>query len=191
MRPNRSALAGLACPNPDCCDCNPFGAGNLSAVESTGEHKHIRRSYCSSCGHRFSQQHGTLLRYTKIPEDTVVRAIKCLGHGCSIAAAADTCDADPRTVVRLLDQAGRRAADFHELQRERVAAPPEVVQLDELHRRVSPTPAHIRGCRASRIAPSSRRGRAWAHAALAIVGRFLIDLRLGPRTLPMAAHLVA
>jgi transposase-like protein len=146
------ALAGLACPNPDCCDCNRFGAGNLSVVEWTGKHKDIRRLYCCSCGHRFSERQGTLLQYTKLPEETVVRVVKCLGHGCSIAAAADICDVDPRTVGRLLEQAGRRAADFHELQRERLATPLEVVQLDELHGRVSPTPAQKGGRRAGRIA---------------------------------------
>ena len=147
------SLAGLACPNPDGCDFNRFGAGNLSVVEWTGKHQHIRRLYCSSCGHRFSERQGTLLRYTKLPEATVVRVVKCLGHGCSIAAAADICDVDPRTVARLLEQAGRRAADFHELQRERLAAPPEVVPLDELHGRVRPTPAQKGGRRAPRMAP--------------------------------------
>jgi IS1 family transposase len=34
-------------------------------------------------------------------------------------------------------------------------------------------------------------GRAWIHAALAVTSRFLIDLRLGPRTLETAAQLVA
>ena len=59
----------------------------------------------------------------------------------------------PRTVARLLERAGHRAADSHELQRDRRAAPPEVVQLDELHGRVSPTPAQKGGRRAPRRAP--------------------------------------
>src|SRR3990172_4028728 len=33
-------------------------------------------------------------------------------------------------------------------------------------------------------------GRNWVHAALAVVSRFLIDLRLGPRTLESAAALL-
>jgi transposase-like protein len=144
------ALAGLACPNPDCCDFNRFGAGNLSVVEWIGKSKHIRRLYCSTCGHRFSERQGTLLRYTKLPEETVVRVVKCLGHGCSIAATADICAVDPRTVARLLEQAGRRAEGFHELQRERLASPPEAVQLDELQGRVSPTPTQKGGRRVPR-----------------------------------------
>jgi hypothetical protein len=82
---------------------------------------------------------------------TVVRIVKCLGHGCSVEATADICEVDPRTVDRLLEQAGRRAEDFHRLQLERLPAPPEAVQLDELHGRVSPTPAE-RGGPDSRLA---------------------------------------
>jgi transposase-like protein len=135
------SLAGFACPNPDCSHYNRFEAANLSVVEWTGKNKHIRRLYCSACKRRFTERQGTLLRYTKLPEETVVRIVKCLGHGCSVEAAADICDVDPRTVDRILERAGRRAEDFHRLQLERLPAPPEAVQLDELHGRVSPTPS--------------------------------------------------
>jgi transposase-like protein len=143
-QPDR-ALAAFACPNPDCPRFHRFGAGNLSVVEWTGKHKHIRRLYCNQCQHRFSERRGTLLRYTKLPEETVVRIVKCLGHGCSVAATADICAVDPRTVERLLEQAGRRAEDFHRLQLERLPAPPEAVQLDELHGRVSAAPGEKGG----------------------------------------------
>lgn len=132
----------FACPNPDCDLFNRFGAGNLSICEWTGKRKDIRRLYCSHCGGRFSERRGTLLRYSKLPQPAVVRVLKCLGHGCSVEAAADICDVDPRTVERLLGAAGRRAEDFHRLQLERLERPPEAVQLDELHARVSePGPA--------------------------------------------------
>jgi transposase-like protein len=135
------SLAGFACPNSECALFNRFGAGNLSVVEWTGKRKDIRRLYCSACKHRFTERQGTLLRYSKLPEETVVRIVKCLGHGCSVEATADICEVDPRTVGRILEQGGRRAEDFHRLQLERLAAGPEAVQLDELHGRVSPGPA--------------------------------------------------
>jgi transposase-like protein len=130
-------LAMLACPNPDCPDFNRFGAGNLSVAERMGKHKHIRRLYCKSCGHRFSERQGTLLEYAKLPEETVVRIIKCLGHGCSMEATADICEVDPRTVEQMLKKAGQRAEDFHRLQLERLQQALEAVQMDELHGRVS------------------------------------------------------
>lgn len=139
------SLAAFACPNPDCSLFNRFDAGNLSVVEWTGKRKHIRRLYCSACKHRSTERQGTLLRYSKLPEETLVRIVKCLGHGCSVEATAAICDVDPRTVDRLLEQAGRRAEDFHRLQLDRLPAPPEAVQLDELHGRVSPEPAQKGG----------------------------------------------
>jgi transposase-like protein len=135
------SLAAFACPNPDCSHFNRFDSGNLSVVEWTGKHKDIRRLYCSMCQHRFTERQGTLLRYSKLPGETVVRMVKCLGHGCSVEATADICDVDPRTVDRLLERAGRRAADFHRLQMDKLPAPPEAVELDEPHGRVSPTAA--------------------------------------------------
>jgi transposase-like protein len=135
------SLAAFACPNPDCSHFNRFDAGNLSVVEWTGKHKDIRRLYCSACQRRFTERQGTLLRYAKLPEATVVRIVKCLGHGCSVEATADICEVDPRTVDRILGRAGRRAEDFHRIRLSEAPAPPEAVQLDELHGRVSPEPA--------------------------------------------------
>ena len=143
-KPNGSAsnadptLATFACPNEDCSDFNRFGAGNLSVCEWMGKHKRIRRLYCRSCGHRFSERQGTLLEYAKLPEKTVVQIVKCLVHGCSVEAAADICEVTPRTVESLLKKAGRRAEDFHRLQLERLSQPLEIVELDELHGRSAP-----------------------------------------------------
>lgn len=129
-------LEFFACPNPDCTAFNVFGAGNLSVAEWMGKHKAIRRLYCNVCQGRFSERQGSLLQYTKLPRPAVVRIIKCLGHGCSVEATADICEVDARTVQRLLERAGRRAEDFHQLELEKITQPLEAVQLDELHGRV-------------------------------------------------------
>ncbi len=62
------SLAAFACPNPDCDRFNRFNAANLSVAERMGRHKAIRRLYCNHCGHRFSEREGSLLGYTKLPE---------------------------------------------------------------------------------------------------------------------------
>ena len=134
-----STLAAFACPNEECSNFNRFGARNLSVCEWTGKDKRIRRLYCHTCGHRFSERQGTLLQYTKLPEKTVVQIVKCLVHGCSIEATADICEVAPRTVESFLEKAGRRAEDFHRLQLEKITQPLEVVELDELHGRSTPT----------------------------------------------------
>lgn len=143
-----AALAGFACPNPDCSKFNCFGAGNLSVAEWTGKNKGIRRLYCHMCGQRFSERRGTLMDGTKLPHEAVVRIVKCLGHGCSIEATADICEVDARTVEKFLAKAGRRAEDFHNLQLDKIKEV-DAVQLDELHGRVSPTPAKKGGPEAS------------------------------------------
>jgi transposase-like protein len=131
-------LTAFACPNEDCADFNRFGAGNLSVCEWIGKDKRIRRLYCRSCGHRFSERQGTLLQYAKLPEETIVRIVKCLVHGCSIEATADICEVTRRTVESLLEKAGRRAEDFHRLQLDKITKPLEVVEVDELHGRSAP-----------------------------------------------------
>lgn len=136
-------LALYACPNPDCDRFNQFNAGNLFICERMGKAKAIRRLYCSHCQHRFSERQGSLMQDTKLPKATVVRIIKCLGHGCSMEATADICEVDPRTVERLLERAGQRAEDFHRQQLDRLRAAgdgPKVVELDELHGRVCKPP---------------------------------------------------
>ncbi len=146
------SLAGFACPNPDCCDFNRFGAGNLSVSDRIGKGRAIRRLYCSSCKRRFSERKGSLMEQAKIPLEVVVRIVKCLGHGCSVEATADICEVDPRTVERYVEQAGRRAENFHQLQLERLEQPPPAVEMDELHARVSRPPREKRGRRKRRRA---------------------------------------
>lgn len=126
-------LSFFACPNGECADFNRFDAGNLSVAERMGKDKAIRRLYCKTCGTRFSERQGSLMQYTKLPPEDVVRVVKCLGHGCSVEATADICEVDPRTVQRLLEKAGPRAADFHHSQMENLDEPLEAVQMDELH----------------------------------------------------------
>ncbi len=135
--PSTDDLSAFACPNEDCCDFNCFAAGNLSVCERTGKDRRIRRLYCKSCGYRFSERQGSLLARSKLPEETVVRIVKCLGYGCSVEATADICDVDPRTVALLLSKAGTRAEDFHRLQLDRLAEPVQAVEIDELHAAVA------------------------------------------------------
>ena len=134
-------LVAFACPNPNCELFNKFNADNLSIVERMGKNKAIRRLYCKACGQRFSERQGSLLEYTKLPESTVVRIIKCLGYGCSVEATADICEVDARTVQRLLEKASRRAEDFHQLQLESLEPPLEAASMKivaiELYKRIS------------------------------------------------------
>jgi len=131
--PTSLPLSFFACPNGDCADFNHFDSGNLSVAERMGKDKAIRRLYCKTCGTRFSEREGSLMQDTKLPEAAVARIIKCLGHGCSVEATADICEVDTRSVQRLLERGGKRAADFHCLQLENLDEPLDAVQMDELY----------------------------------------------------------
>ena len=157
-------LSHFACPNEDCGDFNRFAAGNLSVCERMGKDRRIRRLYCKSCGHRFSERQGSLMAKSKLPEETVVRIVKCLGYGCSVEATADICEVDPRSVGLLLSKAGPRAEDFHRLQVDRCAEPLEAVEIDELHaplasprKGVTPMLALL----AARVGDAAARGFTW------------------------------
>jgi transposase-like protein len=157
-------LSRFACPNEDCSDFNRFAAGNLSVCERTGKDHRIRRLYCKSCGHRFSERQGSLMAKSKLPEETVVRMVKCLGYGCSVEATADICEVDPRSVELLLSKAGPRAEDFHRLQLEQLAEPIEAVEIDELH---APLASPKKGAKemlallAARVGDAAARGFTW------------------------------
>lgn len=109
----------------------------MSVAEHRGKDKAIRRLYCNVCQGRFSERQGSLLQDSKLPPATVVRIVKCFGYGLSVAATADICEVDPRSVQRLLDKGGQRAQNFHQLQRERAKDSLEAVQLDEMHGHVA------------------------------------------------------
>ena len=120
-----------------------------------GKDKAIRRLYCKTCGTRFSERQGSLMQNTKLSQDDVVRIIKCLGHGCSIEAAADICEVDARSVQRLLAKSGKRAEDFHKLQLENLQEPLEAVQMDELNGKT----VKSKGSSSSTKRPKKRRKR--------------------------------
>ena len=75
---------------------------------------------------------------------------------------------DARTVERLLERAGRRAADFHQQQLDRLKQPLQAVELDELHGRVC-KPPRKKG-RNARKGAGSRMGGGLLDAVAAWVG---------------------
>lgn len=77
-------LSDFTCSNEVCSDFNHFAAGNLHVCERMGKGHRIRRLYCITCGHRFSERQGSLLAQSKLPEATVVQIVKCTASRTSI-----------------------------------------------------------------------------------------------------------
>jgi IS1 family transposase/transposase-like protein len=169
--PAQERYTRFSCPNPACARFNRRGEGNIAHRAWTGTHKHIERLRCTACGREFSEREGTLLARSKLPEDTVVRLLKCQRWGVCDAGTADICAVDLKTVHRLQQVAAQRAETHHR----QVVREVDVggVQLDEAHSKLRPHQV------------------AWIHTALAMGRWFLLWVDIGPRTQEQAAALVA
>jgi hypothetical protein len=112
--PTQERYTQFSCPNPDCTQFNRPGEGNIAHRSWTGKHKHIERLRCTACTREFSEREGTLMVRSKLPEDTVVRLLKCQRWGVCDAGTADMCAVDLKTVHRLQQVAAERAQTHHQ-----------------------------------------------------------------------------
>jgi len=108
---------------------------------------------------------------SKLPEDTVIRLVKCQRWGVCDEGTADICAVALKTVHRFQHVAAHRAETHHRQVVCEVDVPG--VQLDEAHSKLRP------------------RQVAWIHTALAMGSWFLLWVDVGPRTQEQAAALVA
>jgi len=157
----------FSCPNPQCAQFNHPGAGNIAHRSWTGAHKHIERLRCTLCDREFSEREGTLLARSKLPEDTVIRLVKCQRWGVCDEGTAAICAVDLKTVYRFQRVATQRAQTHHQPVVRDVDVPG--VQLDEAHAKLRPKQV------------------AWVHTALAMGSWFLLWVDFGPRTQDRAA----
>ena len=108
---------------------------------------------------------------SKLPEDTVIRLVKCQRWGVCDEGTADICEVEIKTVHRFQRVAAHRAETPHRqsVQHVEVAG----VQLDEAHSKLRPKQVE------------------WVHTALAMGSWFLLWVDFGPRTQGTAAALIA
>jgi hypothetical protein len=66
----------------------------------TGKARHIERLRCTLCHREFSEQEGTLMARSKLPEATVIQMLKCQRCGVCDAGTADMCAVDLKTDLR-------------------------------------------------------------------------------------------
>jgi IS1 family transposase len=169
--PAQERYIRFSCPNPQCAQFNRPGAGNIAHRSWTGTHKHIERLRCTACHREFSEREGTLMARSKLPEDTVVRLLKCQRWGVCDEGTADICDVEIKTVHRFQRVATHRAQTHHRQSVQNVEV--EGVQLDEAHSKLRPKQVE------------------WVHTALAMGSWFLLWVDFGPRTQDTAAALIA
>ena len=124
----RSALATLACVNPECQRFRLAGEDHLTVRKVYGQ-DHIRLLRCRTCGEEFSERRGTALFNTKIAEERAASVVDHLGEGCGVRATARLVHVATDTVARLLRTAGRHAERFHDCRVRDVT--PRAVEFDE------------------------------------------------------------
>jgi IS1 family transposase len=134
-------------------------------------HKHIERLRCTACGREFSEREGTLMARSKLPEDTLIRLVKCQRWGVCDEGTADICAVDLKTVHRFQRVAAHRAQVHHRQSVRNLEV--QGVQLDEAHSKLRPKRVE------------------WVHTALAMGSWFLLWVDFGPRTQDTAAALIA
>jgi hypothetical protein len=171
MTPAQERYTRFSCPNPACVGFNRPGEGTIAHRAWTGTHKHLERLRCTACGRAFSEREGTLLARSKLPEDTVIRLLKCQRWGVCDEGTADICAVDLKTVHRFQQVAAQRAEAHHRQVVREVNVPG--IQVDEAHSKLRPHQV------------------AWIHTALAMGSWFLLWVDVGPRTQEQAAALVA
>src|SRR5215468_5925628 len=169
--PAQDRYTRFSCPNPRCAWFNQPGKGNVTHRSWTGTRKHIERLRCTACDREFSEREGTLLVRSKLPEDTVIRLVKCQRWGVCDAGTADICAVDLKTVHRFQRVAAQRAEAHHRQSVHNLEV--QGVQLDEAHSKLRPKQVE------------------WVHTALAMGSWFLLWVDFGPRTQDTAAVLIA
>lgn len=169
--PDENKYSRFSCPNPACSLFNQFGQDNIAHRSWTGKHKDIERLRCTHCGTEFSEREGTLMAYTKLPEEKIIRLVKCQRWGVCDEGTADICDIDIKTVHRFQRIANPRAEEHHHQTVQNVVV--EGVQLDEAHSKLRPGKVD------------------WIHTALAMGSMFILAVGFGPRDTSTAAYLIA
>jgi hypothetical protein len=171
MTPVQERYTRYSCPNPDCLQFHRPHAGNIVHRSWTGKHRHIERLRCTVCGREFSERAGTLMARSKLPEETVVRLLKCQRWGVCDEGTADICAVALKTLHRFQRVAAQRAETHHRQVVQEVEV--QGVQLDEAHSKLRPKQVE------------------WVHTALAMGSWFLLWVEFGPRTQEQAAMLIA
>ena len=117
----------------------------------------------------------------RLPPGKRIEILKSLTRGgCSMRATAETCDVSLNTVKKLLADAGRACASYHDEVVRGVRS--ERIQMDEIWSFVYAKQAHVE--RAKKAPPEA--GDAWTWTAIDADSKLLISWMIGPRDMTTA-----
>jgi IS1 family transposase/transposase-like protein len=176
---------GQFCPHATCSYHGRVGWGNIRA-NGHPNGRRWRQLVCLGCKRHFLETHDTLFHGKHVDPDTLVWAIAALAEGLGIRAVARVFETDPTTVLDWLVEAAEHLEAFsrhflHDLDVEQV-------QLDELFALLSAVKESEISERHAikRLSRSSH----WVWVAMDPVGKLILAVDVGDRTLAMAQRLV-
>jgi transposase-like protein/IS1 family transposase len=176
---------GHFCPHAACPYHGRVGWGNIRA-NGHPNGRRWRQLVCLGCKRHFLETHGTPLHGKQVDPDKLVWAIAALAEGLGIRAVARVFETDPNTVLRWLVEAAEHLEAFsrhfvHDLEVEQV-------QMDELFAVLSA----VKEGEVSEAEALKRLSRSpqWVWVAMDPVGKLILAVDVGERTLAMAQRLV-
>jgi IS1 family transposase len=184
-RRRRVETTGHFCPQAACAYYGRVGFGNIRANgHPTG--RCWRQLVCLGCRGYFLETHGTPLHGKQVEPDKLVWAIAALAEGLGIRAVARVFEVDPNTVLGWLVEAADHLEAFSRYCLRDVDV--EQVQMDELFAWLS---AVKDGdvTEAETIEPLSCSPH-WVWVAMDPVGKLILAVDVGERTLALAQRLV-
>lgn len=173
------------CPHAQCAYHGRIGWGNIRA-NGHPSGRHWRQLHCLACRGYFLETVGTPFHAKQVDPDKLVWAIAALAEGLGIRAVARVFETDPNTVLRWLVEVAEHLKAFSRYFLRDLYV--EQVQMDELFALLSA----VKDGEATEAEAIKRLSRSphWVWVAMDPVGKLILSVDVGERTLAMAQRLV-
>jgi IS1 family transposase len=176
---------GHFCPSATCAYHGRVGCGNIRA-NGHPNGRRWRQLVCLGCRGYFLETLGTPLHGKQVEPDKLVWALAALAEGLGIRAVARVFESDANTVLGWLAEAAEHLKAFSRYFLHDVDA--EQVQMDELF-------ALLRAVKEGEVTEAAAikrlsRSPQWVWVAMDPVGKLILAVDVGDRTLAMAQRLV-
>ena len=119
----------LFCWNKDCPDYGVTGKGNIVRKEQSGKHGNVLYR-CRTCGHSFSETHGTPFFGLHTPREEILRVLALLPEKGSIRGLARATGHKQDTIAMWIRRAGEHVREVNEYFMRDLHL--NVIQVDEI-----------------------------------------------------------
>lgn len=104
------------CPNKACPDYGVLNKGNIKAASTYKTQSGPRRTFkCKTCGEMFSETRDTVFFELKVPEETVILALKMILVKVGLSQIRFVLGVKEETLLTWLDRAAQKAEDINRI----------------------------------------------------------------------------